>query len=139
MSKMRTSISDILAWQVDFFDVKEGDSFRVMYDVVCIDDTTELKISSVEGLIFVHQEKAFTAIPFSQDSIRDYFDAQGNGLRKAFLKAPLDFSRITSRFTNARFHPIPEKASSYLFRHLCLYLQKNKETDISGPINRSAD
>jgi murein DD-endopeptidase MepM/ murein hydrolase activator NlpD len=99
-------ISDILAWQIDFFDVKEGDSFRVTYDVTYIDDTTELKISSVEGLVFVHQGKEFTAIPFSQDSIRDYFDAQGNGLRKTFLKAPLDFSRITSRFTNARFHPI---------------------------------
>lgn len=99
-------ISDILAWQVDFFDVKEGDFFRVIYDVAYIDDTTELKISSVEGLVFVHQGKEFTAIPFTQDSIRDYFDTQGNGLRKAFLKAPLDFSRITSRFSNARFHPI---------------------------------
>lgn len=99
-------ISDILAWQVDFFDVKEGDSFRVIYDVAYIDDTTELKISSVEGLVFVHQGREFTAIPFMQDSILDYFDAQGNGLRKAFLKAPLDFSRITSRFSNARFHPI---------------------------------
>jgi murein DD-endopeptidase MepM/ murein hydrolase activator NlpD len=99
-------ISDILAWQVDFFDVKEGDSFRVMYDVPYIDDTTELSASSVEGLVFVCQGKEFTAIPFTQDSIREYFDVQGNSLRKAFLKAPLDFFRITSRFTNARFHPI---------------------------------
>jgi murein DD-endopeptidase MepM/ murein hydrolase activator NlpD len=99
-------ISDILAWQVDFFDVKAGDSFRVAYDVAFIDDTTELNISSVDGLVFVHQGKEFTAIPFSQNNIREYFDMEGNSLRKAFLKAPLDFSRITSRFTNARFHPI---------------------------------
>ena len=99
-------ISDILAWQVDFFDVKEGDSFRVSYDVAFIDDTTELYVSSVEGLAFVHQGKEFTAIPFFQDSIREYFDAEGNSLRKEFLKAPLDFFRITSRFSNARFHPI---------------------------------
>jgi murein DD-endopeptidase MepM/ murein hydrolase activator NlpD len=99
-------ISDILAWQVDFFDVKAGDSFRVAYDVVFIDDTTELDISSIEGLVFVHQGKEYTAIPFMQDSIREYFDTEGNSLRKAFLKAPLDFFRITSRFTNARFHPI---------------------------------
>ena len=88
-------ISDILAWQVDFFDVKKGDSFRVTYDVAFIDDTTELSISSVEGLVFVHQGKEFTAIPFMQDSILEYFDAEGNSLRKAFLKAPLDFFRIT--------------------------------------------
>ncbi|MDR2775087.1 MAG: peptidoglycan DD-metalloendopeptidase family protein [Tannerella sp.] len=99
-------ISDILAWQVDFFDVKAGDSFRVTYDVVFIDDTTELNISSIEGLVFTHQRKEYTAIPFTQDSIREYFDTEGNSLRKAFLKAPLDFFRITSRFTNARFHPI---------------------------------
>jgi murein DD-endopeptidase MepM/ murein hydrolase activator NlpD len=99
-------ISDILAWQVDFFDVKEGDSFRVLYDVPYIDDTTELSATSVEGLVFVCQGKEFTAIPFVQDSVREYFDVQGNSLRKAFLKAPLDFFRITSRFTNARFHPI---------------------------------
>lgn len=99
-------ISDILAWQVDFFDVKAGDSFRVAYDVAFIDDTTDLNISSIEGLVFVHQGKEYTAIPFTQDSIREYFDTEGNSLRKAFLKAPLDFFRITSRFTNSRFHPI---------------------------------
>ena len=99
-------ISDILAWQVDFFDVKAGDSFRVTYDVAFVDDTTELNISSVEGLVFVHQRKEFIAIPFTQDSIREYFDASGNGLRKEFLKAPLDFFRITSRYSNSRFHPV---------------------------------
>jgi len=99
-------ISDILAWQVDFFDVKDGDSFRVSYDVAFIDDTTELYVSSVEGLAFVHQGKEFTAVPFVHDSIREYFDATGNSLRKQFLKAPLDFFRITSRFSNARYHPI---------------------------------
>jgi len=99
-------ISDILAWQVDFFDVKKGDSFRVLYDVAFVDDTTEIKISSVEGLVFVHQHKEFVAIPFAQDSIRDFFDAEGNSLRKEFLKAPLDFVRIASRFSNSRLHPI---------------------------------
>ena len=105
-TSLALKINDILAWQVDFFDVKEGDSFRVSYDVAFIDDTTELNIASVEGLIFVHQGKEFAAIPFTQDSIREYFDAEGNSLRKQFLKAPLDFSRITSRFSNSRFHPV---------------------------------
>jgi murein DD-endopeptidase MepM/ murein hydrolase activator NlpD len=99
-------ISDILAWQVDFFDVKNGDAFRVVYDVAYIDDTTSLDDFNVIGLVFVHQGKAFTAISFTQDRVREYFDAEGNTLRRAFLKAPLDFSRITSRFSNARFHPI---------------------------------
>jgi len=99
-------ISDILAWQIDFFDVKKGDSYRVLYDVASIDDTTELFISAIEGLVFTHQGKEFTAIPFRQDNITEYYDKNGKNLKKAFLKAPLDFFRITSKFTNARFHPI---------------------------------
>lgn len=99
-------LSDVYAWQIDFFDVKEGDAFRVMYDVAYIDDTTALNITAIQGAIFTHQGKPFTAIPFTQDSIFEYFDTEGNSLRKAFLKAPLDFFRITSRFSNSRFHPI---------------------------------
>jgi murein DD-endopeptidase MepM/ murein hydrolase activator NlpD len=99
-------ISDILAWQVDFFDVKKKDSYKIMYDVALIDDTIEMYISSIEGLVFVHGGKEFTAIPFKQDHTTEYYDKTGNSLRKSFLKAPLDFFRITSKFSNARFHPI---------------------------------
>ncbi len=99
-------ISDVYAWQIDFFDIKDGDAFKVIYDEAYIDDTTALGIASIQGAIFTHQGKDFVAIPFTQDSVFEYFDEKGNSLRKAFLKAPLDFFRITSRFTNARFHPI---------------------------------
>lgn len=99
-------IADVFAWQIDFFDVKEGDSFQVIYNEAYIDDTTALSISSIEGALFTHQGKDYYAFPFTQDSTMEFFDIEGNSLRKAFLKAPLDFYRITSRFTNARFHPI---------------------------------
>ena len=99
-------LSDIYAWQIDFFDVKEGDSFRMMYDVAYIDDTTYVDIASIEAAVFTHQGKNYSAIPFEQDSVREYFDEEGNSLRKAFLKSPLDFYRISSKFSNARFHPI---------------------------------
>lgn len=100
------NIADVFAWQIDFYDVKEGDSFRVLYDVAYIDDTTALNINGIQGAVFTHQGKDFVAIPFTQDSVFEFFDHEGNSLRKAFLKAPLDIFRITSRFTNARFHPI---------------------------------
>lgn len=99
-------IADVFAWEIDFFDVKEGDSFQVIYNEAYIDDTTALSVSSIEGALFTHQGKDYYAIPFMQDSTMQFFDLEGNSLRKAFLKAPLDFYRITSRFTNARFHPI---------------------------------
>ena len=99
-------ISDVYAWQIDFFDIKEGDAFKVVYNEAYIDDTTRLSIASIEAAIFTHQGKDYYAIHFTQDSVKEFFDEEGNSLRKAFLKAPLDFFRITSRFTNARFHPI---------------------------------
>jgi murein DD-endopeptidase MepM/ murein hydrolase activator NlpD len=99
-------LSDLYAWQVDFFDVKQGDSFRLIYDEAWIDDTTFVEIASIEGAVFTHQERDYLAVPFEQDTVREYFDEEGNSLRKAFLKAPLDFFRISSRFSNARYHPI---------------------------------
>ena len=99
-------LSDMYAWQIDFFDIKEGDSFRLIYDEAWIDDTTFVDVVSVEGAVFTHQGQEFMAVPFQQDSTREYFDANGNSLRKAFLKAPLDFFRISSKFSNTRFHPV---------------------------------
>lgn len=99
-------LSDVYAWQIDFFDVKEGDSFQVIYQEAFIDDTTSLNIASIEGATFTHQGKEYVAIPFVQDSLSEFFDVEGNSLRKAFLKAPLQYSRISSRFSNARFHPV---------------------------------
>lgn len=89
-----------------FFDVKEGDAFRLIYDVAYMDDTTAVNIASIQGAVFTHKGKDYVAIPFEQDSVAEYFDEEGNSLRKAFLKAPLDFYRITSRFSNSRFHPV---------------------------------
>lgn len=99
-------LSDIYAWQVDFFGVKKGDSFRLIYDEAWIDDTTFLDIASIEGAQFFHHDREYIAVPFKQDSIREYFDEDGNSLRKQFLKAPLDFFRISSKFSNSRYHPV---------------------------------
>ena len=94
----------------DTIEIRQGEKVPVdgivTADEAYIDDTTRLNVASIESAIFTHQGKAYYAIPFKQDSVREYFDEEGNSLRKAFLKAPLDFFRITSRFTNARFHPI---------------------------------
>ena len=99
-------LSDLYAWQVDFFGIKKGDSFRLIYDEAWIDDTTFLDIASIGGAQFFHNDREYIAVPFKQDSIRGYFDEEGNSLRKQFLKAPLDFFRISSRFSNSRFHPV---------------------------------
>lgn len=99
-------LSNIYAWQIDFFGIAKGDWFKVLYDQACIDDTVEVEIAGIQGAVFSHVGVLYYAIPFAQDSTVSYFDENGQNLQKAFLKAPLKFSRISSRFSNARRHPV---------------------------------
>lgn len=98
-------LSEIYAWSIDFFGLQKGDSIRVVYDELYV-DSTSFGIGKIEGAYFRHMNTDFWAIPFAQDSTMDFFDEQGKSLRKAFLKAPLRYSRISSRFSNSRYHPI---------------------------------
>jgi hypothetical protein len=99
-------LADIYAWQIDFFSLQPEDSFQILYTEAFIDSVIPMGILSVDGAVFVHGGQSFLAVPFEQDSVPEFFDVDGQSLRKAFLKAPLDFFRITSRFSHSRFHPI---------------------------------
>jgi murein DD-endopeptidase MepM/ murein hydrolase activator NlpD len=99
-------MAEVYAWQIDFFGIDKGDSFKVLYNQAYIDDSVRLEIQNIRGALFRHEGKDYYAIPFAQDSIVEFFDEQGQSLRKAFLKAPLKFTRISSTFSNARRHPI---------------------------------
>lgn len=98
-------MSDVFAWTVDFFGIQKGDAFRVLYDELYA-DTTCIGIGSIYAAWFVHRGERFMAFRFEQDSVPSYWDEHGQSLRKSFLKAPLRFSRISSRYTNSRLHPI---------------------------------
>jgi murein DD-endopeptidase MepM/ murein hydrolase activator NlpD len=104
-SSLAVELSDIFAWTVDFFGLQKGDGFKVIYEESFIDDKS-LGISRIFGAQFTWSGKTITAMPFIQDGKESFFDDSGNSLRKAFLKAPLSFSRITSRFSSSRMHPI---------------------------------
>ena len=98
-------LSDIFAWTVDFFGLQKGDRFKVIYEESFIDDKS-LGVVRIFGAQFTWAGKAITAVPFIQEGKESFFDEDGNSLRKAFLKAPLKFSRISSRFSSSRMHPI---------------------------------
>jgi hypothetical protein len=102
---LAVKLSDIFAWTVDFFGLQKGDGFKVIYEESFIDDKS-LGADRIFGAQFSWSGKTITAIPFIQDERESFFDNEGNSLRKAFLKAPLSFSRITSRFSSSRMHPI---------------------------------
>ncbi|MEJ2103597.1 MAG: peptidoglycan DD-metalloendopeptidase family protein [Ignavibacteriaceae bacterium] len=103
--KLAVKLSQIFAWQIDFYHLQEGDNFKVIYEEKYVDSNL-IGIGKINGAYFNHDGKEFYAIPFMQDSTFQYFDENGNSLRKAFLKSPLEFGRITSRFSRSRLHPI---------------------------------
>ncbi|MCJ7446774.1 MAG: M23 family metallopeptidase [Bacteroidales bacterium] len=102
---LAVKLSEIYAWTVDFFGLQKGDSFKVIYEELYIDEES-LGAGKIFGAQFTWAGKTITAIPFIQDGKETFFDGEGNSLRKAFLKAPLQFSRISSRFSSSRLHPI---------------------------------
>lgn len=98
-------LSEIFAWTIDFFGLQKGDRFRVMYEEQFV-DSLSIGIGPIHAVQFDHAGKAHYAIRFFQDERFDYFDELGQSLRKAFLKAPLQFSRISSHFSGSRLHPV---------------------------------
>ena len=102
---MAMELSDIYAWSIDFFGLQKGDHFTVVYDERYV-DTVSVGVGRIWGAIFNHAGKDYYAIPFKQGGKITYWDEQGNSLRKNMLKAPLKYSRISSRYSNSRLHPI---------------------------------
>jgi murein DD-endopeptidase MepM/ murein hydrolase activator NlpD len=100
-----SGLSNVFAWQVDFYRIFPGDSFAVLYEERYIDGQSA-GVGRIHAARLEHRGKVYDAIYFNQDGKPDYFDIEGNSLRKAFLRAPLEYSRISSRFTNRRFHPV---------------------------------
>lgn len=103
---LAAEFEDIYQWTVDFFGIQEGDSFAVLYDEKFV-DSTSVGIGRIWGAEFKHGGKTYYAIPFAQDEGKlRYWEASGESLRKQLLKAPLKYTRISSKFSNARLHPV---------------------------------
>lgn len=102
---LAVELSEIYAWSIDFFGIAKGDKFRVIYEEEFV-DSVSIGISKIIASEFRHLGNNYFAIPFEQDSILSFYDRDGNSLRKAFLKAPLKYSRISSGYSLNRYHPV---------------------------------
>ena len=102
---LAAEFEDIYQWTVDFFGIQPGDSFKVVYDEKMVDGES-VGIGRIWGAEFVHGGKQYYAIPYAQDGKLRYWEANGESLRKQFLKAPLKYTRISSKFSKARLHPV---------------------------------
>ncbi len=98
-------MSDIYAWTIDFFHLQKGDSFKLIYEEKFINDTIPVGIGDIKAAYFVHKDNPMYAFNFVTDStknLNDYYDENAKTLRRQFLKAPIKFSRISSRYNLRR-------------------------------------
>jgi len=98
-------MSDIYAWTIDFFRLQRNDRFKVIYTEKFIDDTIYSGVENIKAAYFEHNNEPFYAFEFEMDSVTgytDYFSEEAKNLRRAFLKAPVQFKRISSRYNLRR-------------------------------------
>ncbi|MDC8000972.1 peptidoglycan DD-metalloendopeptidase family protein [Aequorivita todarodis] len=123
---MTDQLANIYAWTINFFKLQPGDRFKVIYTEKFIDDTIPGGLKEIKAAYFEHRGKPLYAFKFSSDSlgkISGYYDEQANNLKRAFLKAPVQFSRISSRYNLNR------RIKYYGFK-----LRPHRGTDFAAPI-----
>ncbi|MEN8124632.1 MAG: peptidoglycan DD-metalloendopeptidase family protein [Bacteroidota bacterium] len=119
-------MADIYAWTIDFFHLQKGDKFKLIYEEKFINDTVSVGIGNITAAYFEHKNTPLYSFNFVTDStkhINDYYDENAKTLRRKFLKAPLKFGRISSRYNLNR------RIKYYGFR-----IKAHKGTDFAAPI-----
>jgi murein DD-endopeptidase MepM/ murein hydrolase activator NlpD len=105
---------DIYAWTIDFYRIQKGDLFKVIFDENFVEGES-IGIDKIHAATFIASGDTLHAIAFNQDSlVEDYFDEKGLSLRKSFLKTPIKYSRISSRYSGRRFHPVQKRYKAHL-------------------------
>jgi len=119
-------LSDIYAWTIDFFRLQKGDRFKAIFREKYINDTLYAGSEPIEAAYFEHNGQPLYAFAYESDSLKnviDYFDEEANNLRRTFLRAPVKFSRISSRYNLKR------RIRYYGYR-----IRPHKGTDYAAPI-----
>lgn len=119
-------MSDIYAWTIDFFRIQKGDRFKIVYTEKYINDSIYVGLDKIHAAYFEHKGEPIYAFEFETDSTKhivDYFDENAKNLRRAFLKSPVQFSRVSSRYN--------------LKRRIAYYgnkIRPHRGTDFAAPI-----
>ena len=106
---MAPKLAGVYAYSIDFFRIQKEDKFAVTLYEKFIEDSIYVGIDHIESTYFQHKGKDFYAFPYKlkeDQKESSYYDEEGKALKSMFLKAPLDYYRISSRFSPRRFHPV---------------------------------
>lgn len=109
---LASRITKIYSWSIDFFKLKKGDRYGITFTERFINDSIYDGVDELEASFFEYKGKLVYAFPFVQNESSgtvEYYDEDGKTLKNFFLKTPIKFSRITSRFTMNRFHPVQHR------------------------------
>lgn len=109
---LASKIAKIYAYSIDFMKLKKGDRFAITFTERFINDSIYDGVEELEASFFEYRGKIIYAFPFAQNPNSDkieYYDEQGKTLKNFFLKSPIKFSRISSRFSSSRFHPVQHR------------------------------
>ena len=110
---MVMKLANLFGWDIDFvLDIREGDRFFLLYEKVYRDGSF-LRDGEIIGATFVNQGEKFQALRFNIDGKAQYFAPDGRNMRKAFLRAPLNFAYISSNFNPKRYHPILKRVKAH--------------------------
>jgi len=112
---LATKLNDILGWDVDFSrDLRQGDTFRIIYEEVWKDGQL-VRTGAIESAELVNRGQVRRAVRFTDtEDSPGYYDPQGNNLQKQLMRAPLEYSRISSNFSYKRFHPVLKRWMPHL-------------------------
>lgn len=112
---LAVNLSNIFAWTIDFFRIHPEDAFKIVFEEIWVDDTVFAGVGNILACSFASGGKTYQAFRYTNpDGETDYFDATGKMMKKAFLKAPLEFFRISSKFNPKRFHPVLKTMRAHL-------------------------
>ncbi len=123
---MVNELSEVYAWTIDFFKLDAGDKFKIIYDELYINDSIYAGAGHIKAAFFEHRGKPIYAFAYESDSLKnvvDYYDEEANNLRRTFLRAPLKFGRLSSRYNLRR------RIKYYGYR-----VRPHRGTDYAAPI-----
>ena len=110
--ELAIKLSEIYAWAIDFHHLQKEDTFRVIFEEIFV-EKKPIGIGQILAARFDHKDKNFYAFYFEQNGHGSYYDQHADSMEKAFIKAPIKFSRITSGFSKRRFHPVLKKYKAH--------------------------
>ncbi len=108
-------LANIFGWDIDFaLDIRKGDSFTVLYEEL-FRDGEKISDGKILAADFINNGKTYRAVRYTnpQTNVSEYYTPDGKSMRKAFLRTPINFARISSRFTTSRYHPVLHKFRSH--------------------------